>query len=228
MPQLSYLVRPITTAECRPWLEEKHYLRRMTSISYAFGLFDGARLIGVCTFGNAVPMQMKKSLCGEAWQEKVYELNRLCLQDGLPKNAASYFVARCLIALPHPTIVVSYADKSVGHNGYIYQACNFMFTGTSHVQKDWKLRGKEHLHSRTLMDEFAFEEDRVAKLKAKYGDDLYQVERPPKYRYVYFVGDRRQVKEMHKAKRFTALPYPKGDNTRYDAGGDVATQLVMF
>ena len=206
---MKFEVKKIKNEETKEWLLYKHYLKRMTSISYAFGLFKDFNkniLVGVCTFGNAVPLQMKKSICGDQYMDIVYELNRLCINDNLPKNTASFFVSSCIKKLPKPTIVVSYADKSIGHTGYIYQACNFYFTGESHTQKDWVLKGSEHLHSRTLMDEFSFEENRVQKLKDKYGDRLYQVERPPKNRYVLFWGTKKQKKQLKKASRFEAQP----------------------
>ena len=223
-----YKVKPVSTYDCKEWLIKKHYLKRMTSFTYSFGLYDGIELVGVCTFGNAIPMQMKKSICGEKYMDLVYELNRLITNDDLEKNATSFFVSSCLNMLPKPLIVVSYADKSFGHNGYIYQATNFYFTGESHTQKDWKLRGKEHIHSRTLMDEFAFEEDRVKKLKEKYGDDLYQVERTPKNRYVFFCGSKKQKKDLLKNKLFEIKPYPKGQNKNYDASYKPSVQTTLF
>ena len=225
---MKFEVKKIKNEETKEWLLYKHYLKRMTSISYAFGLFNKNILVGVCTFGNAVPLQMKKSICGDRYMDIVYELNRLCINDNLPKNTALFFVSSCIKKLPKPTIVVSYADKSIGHTGYIYQACNFYFTGESHTQKDWVLKGSEHLHSRTLMDEFSFEENRVQKLKDKYGDRLYQVERPPKNRYVLFWGTKKQKKQLKKASRFEAQPYPKDINTRYDSSHKIKPQLRMF
>ena len=225
---MKYKVKPVTTEDCKEWLLKKHYLKRMTSFTYSFGLYDGDILVGVCTFGNAVPLQMKKSICGEKYMHLVYELNRLCTNDNLHKNANSYFLGQCFKLLPKPLIIVSYADKSVGHNGYIYQATNFMFTGESHTQKDWKLKGKEHIHSRTLMDEFAFEENRIQKLKEKYRDQLYQVERPAKNRYVLFLGDKRQKREFHKNALFELKPYPKGENKRYDASYEPNPQIKLF
>jgi hypothetical protein len=222
-----YQVRPITSQECKPWLLHKHYLKRMTSISYAYGLYKGIDLMGICTFGNAVPMQMKKSICGDSFMNIVYELNRLCTLDGLERNINSFFLARCFELLPKPMIIVSYADKSVGHNGYIYQATNFFFTGESHTQMDWKLRGEEDKHSRTLMDEFAFEPNRVEKLKQKYGDRLYQEMRQPKYRYVLFLGNKRQKKEMWKSRLFDSCKYPKGENKRYDASTPIFSQTAF-
>jgi len=223
-----YKIQSVDTDVCKEWLLKKHYLKRMTSFTYSFGLFENNILVGVCTFGNAVPLTMKKSICGEKYMGIVYELSRLCTNDNLDENANSYFISKCFKMLPKPLIIVSYADKSFGHTGYIYQATNFYFTGESHTQLDWKLKGKEHIHSRTLMDEFAFTEDRVEKLKEKYGDQLYQVRREPKYRYVFFLGNKKQKKEMFDAKLFEIKPYPKGDNKRYDADYKPSIQTQLF
>ena len=200
----------------------------MTSFTYSFGLYKNNILVGVMTFGNAVPLNMKKSLFGEKYMDLVYELNRLCTNDDLDKNANSFFISESFKLLPKPIIIVSYADKSFGHNGYIYQATNFIYTGESHTQLDWKLKGKEHIHSRTLMDEFAFTENRIEKLKEKYGDLLYQVKREPKYRYVYIVADKRLKKEIMMNKQFEEKPYPKGDNKRYNADFKPLIQTELF
>jgi hypothetical protein len=223
-----YYIKSIDKYLVKEWLLHKHYLKRMTTFTYQFGLFEKDVLVGVITFGNAIPLTMKKSLFGEKYMNCVYELNRLCTNDNLDKNANSYFVSEVFKLLPKPLIIVSYADKSIGHNGYIYQATNFMFTGESHTQLDWKLKGKEHIHSRTLMDEFAFQENRVEKLKEKYGDMLYQVRREPKYRYVYILADKRIKKQIMQDKLFQIQKYPKGDNIKYDASYKPTIQTQLF
>jgi hypothetical protein len=224
----NYLVKSISTNQCKEWLLKKHYLKRMTSFTYSFGLYKNNVLVGIMTFGNAVPLNMKKSLFGEKYMNLVYELNRLCTNDDLDKNANSFFISESFKLLPKPMIIVSYADKSVGHNGYIYQATNFIFTGESHTQLDWKLKGKEHIHSRTLMDEFAFTENRVEKLKEKYGDQLYQIKREPKYRYVYILAHKRLKREIMNNKLLEAKSYPKGDNKRYNADYKPLIQTELF
>jgi hypothetical protein len=200
----------------------------MTSFTYSFGLYDGSLLVGIITFGNAVPMTMKKSLFGVKYMHLVYELNRLCTNDNLNKNANSFFISESFKLLPKPLIIVSYADKSIGHNGYIYQATNFIFTGESHTQLDWKVKGMEHIHSRTLMDEFSFTENRVEKLKEKYGDQLYQIRREPKYRYVYVLANKKTKNQIMKNKLFEQKPYPKGENIRYDASYATTVQTQLF
>jgi hypothetical protein len=223
-----YKVKSISTQDCKEWILKKHYLKRMTSFTYSFGLYKDLCLVGIITFGNAVPMQMKKSLFGVEYMHLVYELNRLITNDDLDKNATSFFVSNSIKKLPKPIIIVSYADKSFGHNGYIYQATNFYYTGQSHTQKDWKLKSRPNIHTRTLFDEFAYSKDRVKKLKEKYGDDLYQVERPPKNRYVFINGTRKQKKIIMKSKLFKIKNYPKETNKRYDASYKPQTQIKLF
>lgn len=127
-----YSVKSVTTQDCKEWLLKKHYAKRIPSISYSFGLFDSNNfLIGVCTFGMPPSSTLAKSICGEEFSNIVLELNRLVINDGLEKNALSFFVSCSLKLIPKPNIIVSFSDLNMGHNGYIYQACNFLYTGES-------------------------------------------------------------------------------------------------
>lgn len=65
-------------------------------------------------------------------------------------------------------------------------------------------------------------------MRETYGNDFYLQERSRKHRYVFFVGNKWQVKEMRLALKYEVQPYPKGDTRRYDAGGSVPTQLIML
>jgi len=49
-------------------------------------------------------------------------------------------------------VVVSYADTSQNHHGYIYQATNWIYTGLSAKRPDYKIKGLEHLHSASITD----------------------------------------------------------------------------
>ena len=68
----------------------------------------------------------------------------------------------------------------------------------------------------------------MKKLKEKYGDDLYQVKRKPKNRYIYFVGNKTQKKNMLNNLKYEVQPYPKGKNIRYDASYKPITQGRLF
>lgn len=219
-------VLPIKPEETEPWLLNKHYAKRMCPISYAFGAYDDSKLIGVVTYGTPVSSSLRIGVCGEAWMDNIIELNRLCCEN--EKNVASTLVGRSLKMLPKPTVVVSYADTEQGHVGYVYQATNFLYTGLSAKRTDWKIKGMEHLHGATVADMSRGQENRAKWMREKFGDDFYLQDRARKHRYVYFVGSKWQKKLMQSALMYDIEPYPKGDSKRYDAGGNVATQELLF
>lgn len=201
-------VLPINNFEVEPWLLEKHYAKRMCPISFAFGLYDDEQLVGVVTYGVPASPSLCMGVCGINNKDIVFELNRLCLNDGV-KNGASFLVSNSLKMLPKPTIVVSYADTAMGHIGYIYQASNFLFTGTTKERTD--MAGEDGKHSRHNL-----------------GNSENRINRSAKHRYVYFVGKKAQKNSLLKQLNYQVLPYPKGDTKRYDAGTTVKTQQLLF
>ena len=199
-------VQPIKSFEVEPWLLEKHYAKRLPHIMYPFGLYEDDDLIGVITYGMPASYTLCQGICGSEWSGHVLELNRLCLLNN-EKNQASFLVANSLKLLPKPSIVVSYADTGKGHVGYVYQATNFMFTGTSKERTDPFSDGQHHRH--------------------KVDTEQRQV-RSAKHRYVYVMAQKKDKKEIMKALNYEVLPYPKGESKRYDSGGGVATQRMLF
>jgi hypothetical protein len=216
------IVLPINTFEVEPWLLEKHYAKRIPSISYAFGAYIDDKLIGVVTYGTSASSTLRYGVCGKKWQDNVIELNRLvCLNE---KNIASELVGKSIQMLPKPSIVISYADSEQGHVGYVYQATNFIYTGLSSKFKDPKVKGLEHQHHATYAHGMT-----NAQVIEKYrSENVYFVDRARKHRYVFFVGSKTQKKQMIKDLTYKVFPYPKGDSKRYDAGSTVKTQQLLF
>jgi len=54
------------------------------------------------------------------------------------------------------------------------------------------------------------------------------IDRPRKHRYIYFLGDKKQKKEMLSKLNYDVLPYPKGDNKRYKIDHIPTVQGVLF
>lgn len=199
-----YIVKSIPKQQTYDWLLNKHYAKRIPSISYAFGLFD-EDLVGVCTFGKPASNQLCEGIAGKENKSLVFELNRLCVDDNLEKNVLSYFVGKCLKLLPNPLIVVSYADEGQGHYGYIYQATNWLYTGRTTPRTD--IDAGEGKHSRHYDKSIDYSKHR------KY--------RTPKHRYIQLLG-------LDKKINYKTLPYPKGDNKRYDASYEPVIQKELF
>tara|TARA_Y100000593_G_scaffold68723_1_gene126271 strand:- start:612 stop:1301 length:690 start_codon:yes stop_codon:yes gene_type:complete len=225
-----YKVQKIKSQECKEWFLHKHYAKRIPSVSYAFGLYKNNQLLGICSYGRPVAHTLIKHAFNGHYQDNFLELNRLVVDDNLLKNSLSYFVSATLKQLPSPVVVVSYADTSLNHHGYIYQATNFIYTGLSAKRTDYKIKGMEHLHSASVMDHAGrgLEKGKIDKLKAIYGDDLYLKDRPRKHRYFYLIGTKKDKKEMLRNLAYEIEPYPKGDNSRYDSSHLAATQTLLF
>lgn len=212
-------VREVPYQQAVPWFLEKHYAHRIPSVSHAYGLYRDKELVGIVSYGVPASSTLLGGVCGKEHAEKVMELNRLIVQEGLPKNSSSFLVGRSLKLLPKPKIVVSYADTGQGHVGYIYQATNFLYTGLSSRFLDPKVRGLEHQHHAT----YAHGKTN-AELRAEYGERLYFEERKRKHRYIYFVG----CPELRKELRYKVMPYPKGESRRYDSGKTLSKQLLLM
>ena len=200
-------VIPIKPEETYQWLLHKHYAKRIPQIMYAFGLYQDMNLIGVVTYGIPASPALCMGVCGDEWASKVLELNRLCLEENA-KNQSSFLVANSIKLLPKPSIIVSYADSAQGHVGYVYQATNFLFTGTTKERTD--MGGRDGKHSRHSKD------------------PSIRVFRSAKHRYIYFHGNKKEKKILNQALNYDVQPYPKGETKRYDSGSIVVKQQILF
>ena len=186
-----YEVKRIERSDCEPYILGIHYAKRWVSISFAFGLFEDSELVGIITYGSPASPALCKGVCGEPFRKQVIELSRLALKNN-KKNEASILVGRSLRLLgkERDYIVVSYADTAHNHAGIVYQATNFLFTGTSKARTDIASKNGKHPRHHA-------------------GDKSNRVYRSPKHRYITFVGNKRFCKSAKKALRYKELPYPK-------------------
>tara|TARA_Y100001938_G_scaffold126577_1_gene178659 strand:- start:3501 stop:4142 length:642 start_codon:yes stop_codon:yes gene_type:complete len=207
-----YKVESINSQETYDWLLHKHYAKRIPSISYAFGLFKNKELLGICTFGSPASPSLCIGVCGKEYKNKVIELNRLCIEEGLENNVASFFVSFCLNMFKKEQVVVSYADSDMKHNGYIYQATNWIYTGATKERTD--IGFDDNSHSRHYDKNIDYSKNRK--------------KRSSKHRYVYFIGSKKQKNKMLKNLKYEIHPYPKGENKRYDASYKPVIQKTLF
>lgn len=204
----------------------QHYAKRKCPITHAFGAYRGGGLVGVVTYGTPFSAPLRSGICGPDYALDVLELNRLCCEN--TKNMASILVGQSLRLLPKTSIVVSYADTSQGHVGYVYQATNFLYTGLSAKRTDWKIKGQEHLYGGTVADQSYGQENRADWMRAKYGDDFFLEERPRKHRYVFFCGNKNRKRICLAALKYPIEPYPKGDSRKYNIPNAALSQRILF
>jgi len=192
------------------FLMPKHYSGRKPQISKAWGWDISGELKAVCTFGKPASPNLCDGICGKEWSANVYELNRLCRTEDLEEPLSS-FVSACLRRLRFENwIVVSYSDTAMNHHGYIYQACNFLYTGITKKRTDKYTEGNKHSRHYSNDEQGNFRKIRTAK-----------------HRYVKFCTRNRNLKKAWMdSLKYPILPYPKGDNQNYVLGEYLQTELT--
>lgn len=191
----------IDSKTANDFLINKHYSGRKPQIKYAFGLFEDKILKAVITYGIPASRSLCIGAMGIEYFDKVIELNRLCREDDYNKQLSS-FVAYTLRELKKFNyLVVSYSDLAMNHNGYIYQACNFLFTGTTKERTDKYTPNNKH--SRHYSDEYNY----LRKFRSA------------KHRYIYFATDKKHKKIFMNNLNYKIInEYPKGLNRNYELG----------
>jgi len=210
-----YKVLPISYNETKPFILHIHYAKRMPSITYSFGLFYQNELVGIVTYGSPPSQALCRGIAGDEYKNIILELNRLVLKNNI-KNEASFLVGNSFKILPKPLIIVSYADTSQNHNGYIYQATNFIYTGLSDKRTEWRKKNS-NLHPRWLNEK-----------RKENPDDYHIVQRPQKHRYIYIVANKKDKKNLLKKIKYPISDYPKFQNKNYKTDTNIPTQRILI
>jgi hypothetical protein len=210
-------VQSIPPEQCKPWLLKKHYAKRVPSITDSFGLYQDNNLIGIITYGIPANNNLNE-VCGFP----AIELNRLCINDDAPRNTASFLVGNSLKMLSTPRVIISYADLGQGHIGYVYQATNWIYTGLGSADIEFEKDGKTW-HRKALFNIYG---PGGSKRFIEMGFTI--IEKAPKFRYLFFLGSKKERKQMMNNLKWPIEPYPKGETKRYDAGDKLPTQDILF
>lgn len=112
-------------------------------ISVCFAMFIGNKLVGGSVLGK--PRHEKK-------YNNCIDIRRMACLDESPCNSESYFLGQIIKWIGCNTNydnVLSYSDKTVGHNGTIYKASNFKAKGLTSPTKYIEWNGKTY-HPRSL------------------------------------------------------------------------------
>lgn len=187
-----YTVKLIPSIDTHEFLINNHYLNRVPSISYAFGIFCKEEMVGVMTFGTPSSKNIKTALITS--DHTVLELNRLWLRYNR-KNEASWFISKALKLLPKNIFIISYADESQDHNGTIYQAANFKYYGMTEKKKEVASLTDPNLHSRQAF---------YLKQNDPENENYFWRDRPRKHRYVYVTGNQKLYNNI----KYQQKPYP--------------------
>jgi hypothetical protein len=127
IPASSLHFRTGRNAEAESMVKEYHYSRRVPanvqmigSLHLDGGLFGGDGPMVCAAFWSTPPTR---------WAEPILELSRLV--RGEDKVPLTFLIARCVRELKKRDfdLLVSFADKTQGHDGYVYRASNWHYAG---------------------------------------------------------------------------------------------------
>lgn len=209
-------IRKIGNGFAKDFMVKNHYTHTCPKCSIAYGLFNKEKVECVIVYGQPSGKYLATSIWEGGNEQECLELLRLFSFDDCPKNIESYAISRSIKELkkdmPKVKVLVSYADGSAVHIGYIYQASSWVYVGTGSTERKIFIDGKRQ-HRRTLYDRYGTSS--ILELKQRLGDRIFiSEERNAKYKYIKIIRDKKKITRLLKVK---SLPYPKGDIKRYSS-----------
>ena len=196
-------VKEIDRDKANAIIRANHYSKVVYSGSKIhLGVF-APELLGVLQFGVAMNPASQASVVAETKEDEYLELNRMWLDDKLPRNSESRAVSCAMkfIRKKFPQIqwVQSFADERCGCYGVVYQACNFVYCG-EHTSVFWEFNGEMYHNSLMTRNPDLTPKARfIQENKAKAIPHKLR-----QFRYLYFLDRRARSRLLLKEK-----PYPK-------------------
>ena len=133
-----------------------HYAKRTPQITVAVGMFVDGVMAGMVSYGIPASSNVL-NFCGEQYAKNALELNRLFVHDWSGSNSESWLIGQSFKILesvyPQYFLLISYADTTYDHVGYIYQATNWYYTGKGKGDREYQINGK-HYHRKNVYNEF--------------------------------------------------------------------------
>lgn len=169
-----------------------HYSRSCPKggiVSHCFSAKVEDLLVGAAVFGHKAGNATTGSIFVPPYDtpDACRELIRLVMSDVMPKNSESHFIGWCLRYLKGYSDLLgllSYADPEHDHNGTIYRASNWLYTGLSNPSKRLIIDGVE-IHRRRATN--LFSTCSVPAIQAQ-GHAVEVRIAKPKHRYIYVLN----------------------------------------
>lgn len=205
--------------EAKIFMQQYHYTHSCAKSTIAYKFTHQNQTCCVIVYGQPSGKYLASSIWEGGTENECLELLRLYSFDWCDKNIESYCISSSIKKLktdmPEIKFLVSYADCSAGHVGYIYQASNWIYIGKSGGERKIFIDNVRR-HRRDLYDKYGTSS--ISQLKTLLGNRLIiSDERIAKNKYIYIVAhSKTEKKKLLKLLKVKPLPYPKGDITYYN------------
>jgi hypothetical protein len=211
----SLVIRKLDNSYAKQFMRINHYTHSCAKCSIAYGIFRNDELECVIVYGQPSGKFLAQSIWNGGNEQECLELLRLFSFDRCSKNIESWSISKSIKELkkdmPQVKVLVSYADGSAGHVGYIYQASSWDYVGKGSTECKIFIDGVRQ-HRRNLYDIYGTSS--IVALKEKLGNRLLvENERISKNKYIKIIRDRKNIIKKLKVK---SMPYPKGDIKYYN------------
>lgn len=187
-----------------------HYAKSIPVNVHGYSVFnDKNEWCGVILYGTGANNNIAKTY--NLRQGEVIELVRMALNGKQESTSKALAISLKLIKkdVPLCKLIVSYADKDQNHTGIIYQATNWIYTGTSMIDKkdcSYIVEGKRY-HGKTLSDKckrLGYKKTVENVKKIFNTDDVIEFITKGKIKYVYIL-DKSMIQLVESIKQ----EYPK-------------------
>ena len=188
-------------------IKEFHYSHRFPTNVHCVGTWhDDGGLFG--DFGPPVAAVVF-SIPPTRWSEPVWELSRLVRRENVTISLSQLISMACaFIRRAEMTdLLVSFADKTQGHHGGIYQACSWRYDGKRDRRMDGLIVDGEFVPGRTANHRWGTQSP--SKLKVERG-----IEAEPHFdegKYLYWRALSKSGERKAERLGLKAMPYPKPD-----------------
>jgi hypothetical protein len=192
-------------------VEHWHYSRRMPKSKLnTVGVWEDGNFIGAVIFGYGATPNIYKPY--NLTQQDVCELVRVALTNHI--NQVSRIAAIALKMLkkknPQLRLIVSYADKDMNHDGGIYKAGGWIYTGLMNDgnRSAFIIKG-EKVHPRTIGSAGGVQSLSWVRANMDAGATEFVTQGKHKYLFPLDSAMRQQIEPLRK-------PYPKRDRGETD------------
>ena len=127
-------------AACQLLIEKKHYTRSVPAGKSHYFYWRGVLVVFSIPANMHIGRYILKRPC------VCWELSRIWAKDGHRKNTLTEAIAKAIRGLrraePSIEVLVSFADPNVGHEGFVYKAASWVYTGKSEDPRGYTKDGE--------------------------------------------------------------------------------------
>lgn len=197
----------------RGYIVKNHYSKTFPdSTKHTFVGYLGDKIAGIITYGMGTTKNQYLSVDEGLKDGEYLEITRVWSADSMPKNTESKLISESMKMLPKQVkLIVTFADPSRGHVGYIYQATNGIYIGQSAGGSMLVTKDGIEKHPRLI----SMYKKRNEHLRDVSSADIIEslgwkkIDSAKKHKYIYLTGGKKYRKEMLKRLENKILSYPK-------------------